>query len=162
MEIFCPLLALCEGNSPFTGDFPSQWPVTRSFDVLIDLRLNKRLSKQSWRGELRRHGAHHGVIVMILNRTPNAAVPSVITIQSWPIHLYVLGPAEKYDTPPTITSCSETMGSAWTKSSFYLHFMPNIVVTNIWWHLFRGSFGSHESLRLIHDIFLYTPHEKPW
>ena len=33
----------------FTGDieFPSQRPVTRSFDVSFDLRLNKRLSKQS-------------------------------------------------------------------------------------------------------------------
>ena len=28
--------------------FPSQRPVTRSFDVFFDLRLNKRLSKQSW------------------------------------------------------------------------------------------------------------------
>ena len=38
------LLALCEGNSPVTGEFPSQRPVTRSFDVFFDLRLNKRLS----------------------------------------------------------------------------------------------------------------------
>ena len=32
------------------GEFigPAQRPVTRSFDVFIDLRLNKRLSKQSW------------------------------------------------------------------------------------------------------------------
>ena len=30
------------------GEFPSQRPVTRSFDVFFDLRLNKRLSKQSW------------------------------------------------------------------------------------------------------------------
>ena len=37
---------LC-GNSPVTGEFPSQRPVTRSFDVFWDLRLNKRLSKQS-------------------------------------------------------------------------------------------------------------------
>ena len=28
---------------------PSQRPVTRSFDIFFDLRLNKRLSKQSWR-----------------------------------------------------------------------------------------------------------------
>ena len=27
---------------------PHKWPVTRSFDVFFDLRLNKRLSKQSW------------------------------------------------------------------------------------------------------------------
>ena len=43
------LLALCVGNSPVTGEFPTQRPVTRSFDVSFDLRLNKRLSKQSWR-----------------------------------------------------------------------------------------------------------------
>ena len=29
-------------------EFSSQRPVTRSFDVFFDLRLNKRLSKQSW------------------------------------------------------------------------------------------------------------------
>ena len=34
------------GNSPVTGKFPSHRPVTRSFDVFFDLRLNKRLSKQ--------------------------------------------------------------------------------------------------------------------
>ena len=34
----------------FTGHrwIPAQRPVTRSFDVFFDLRLNKRLSKQSW------------------------------------------------------------------------------------------------------------------
>ena len=30
------------------GEFPTQRPVTRSFDVYFDLRPNKRLSKQSW------------------------------------------------------------------------------------------------------------------
>ena len=48
METFSALLALRAGNSPVTGEFPSQRPVTRSFDVFFDLRLNKRLSKQSW------------------------------------------------------------------------------------------------------------------
>ena len=47
METFSALLALCAGNSPVTGEFPSQRPVRRSFDVFFDLRLNKRLSKQS-------------------------------------------------------------------------------------------------------------------
>ena len=42
------LLALCAGNSPITGEFPAQRPVTQSFDVFFDLRLNKRLSKQLW------------------------------------------------------------------------------------------------------------------
>ena len=39
---------LCAGNSPVTSEFPSQKPVTRSFDVFFDLHLNKLLSKQSW------------------------------------------------------------------------------------------------------------------
>ena len=49
MEICSALLALCAGNSPVTGEFPSQMPVTLSFDVFFDLCLTKRLSKQSRR-----------------------------------------------------------------------------------------------------------------
>ena len=48
IETFSTLLAICAGNSPVTGEFPSQRPVTWSFDVFYDLRPNKRLSKQSW------------------------------------------------------------------------------------------------------------------
>ena len=61
METFSALLALCAGNSPVPGEFPSQRPVTRSFDVFFDLRLNKRLSEAD---DLRRHRAHHDVTVM--------------------------------------------------------------------------------------------------
>ena len=48
METFSVLLAICAGNSPFSGELPAQRPETRSFDIFFDLRLNKRLSKQSW------------------------------------------------------------------------------------------------------------------
>ena len=48
MESFSAWLAICAGNSPVHGEFPAQRPVTRSFDVVFDLRLNKRLSQQSW------------------------------------------------------------------------------------------------------------------
>ena len=41
-------MAICAENSQVTGEFSAQRPVTRSFDVFFDLRLNKRLSKQSW------------------------------------------------------------------------------------------------------------------
>ena len=47
METFSALLALCAGNSPVPGEFPTQRPVTRSFDIFFDLRLNEQLSKQS-------------------------------------------------------------------------------------------------------------------
>ena len=48
MEAFSALLAICVGNSPVPDEFPSRRPVTQSFDVFFDLRLNKRLNKQSW------------------------------------------------------------------------------------------------------------------
>ena len=38
---------LC-GEFTGPGEFPTQRPVTRSFDVFFHLRLNKRLSKQPW------------------------------------------------------------------------------------------------------------------
>ena len=66
MKTFSTLLALCAGNSPVTGEFPSQRPETRSFDVFFELRLNKRLSEA---GDLRRHCAHYDVIVMISYET---------------------------------------------------------------------------------------------
>ena len=48
MKTFSALLAICAGNSPVTGEFPAQRPVTRSFDVFFGLCLNEWLSKQSW------------------------------------------------------------------------------------------------------------------
>ena len=44
IETFSASLAICAGNSPVTD----ARPVTRSFDIFFDLRLNKRLSKQRW------------------------------------------------------------------------------------------------------------------
>ena len=46
---FSALLALCAGNLPATGEYPSQMPVTGSFDIFFDLCLNKLSRKQSIR-----------------------------------------------------------------------------------------------------------------
>ena len=43
MATFSALLAICA----VPGEFPAQSPVTRSFDIFFDLRLNKWLRKQS-------------------------------------------------------------------------------------------------------------------
>ena len=64
METFSALLTLCAGYSPATSEFPSQRPVKQKFDVFFDMRLNKRLSKQS-RRDLSRHCAHYDVTVML-------------------------------------------------------------------------------------------------
>ena len=58
METFSALLAICAGNSPVPGEFPTQRPVTQSFDVFFDLLPNKQA------GDLRRNRAHYDVIVM--------------------------------------------------------------------------------------------------
>ena len=53
METFPRYWPLCGKFTGHQGDrwiwFPAQRPVTRSFDIFFDLRLNKRLSKQSRR-----------------------------------------------------------------------------------------------------------------
>ena len=64
METFSALLATCAGNSPVPGEFPTQRPVTRSFDVYFDLRPNKRLSKQSWGWWFETPSRHRNVNVM--------------------------------------------------------------------------------------------------
>ena len=48
METFSALLALCSGNSPVTGEFPAQRPMTRRLMFSLICALNKRFSKQSW------------------------------------------------------------------------------------------------------------------
>ena len=69
METFSALLAICAGNSPVTGEFPAQRPVTRSFDVFFDLRLNKGWINNVEAGDLRRHRAHYDVIVMLTKKS---------------------------------------------------------------------------------------------
>ena len=64
METFSALLAICVRNSPVIGEFPSQMPVTRSFDVFLDLRQNKRFRKQWWGCWFESHRAHYDVTVM--------------------------------------------------------------------------------------------------
>ena len=60
METFSALLALCAGNSPVTGEFPPQRPVTRKFDAhfwsapWMNSWVNNREA-----GDLRRHRAHY-------------------------------------------------------------------------------------------------------
>ena len=61
METFSALLAICVGNSPVTGEFPSQRPVTRKFDVF---RTNGWVNNPE-AGDLRRHRAHYDVTAVL-------------------------------------------------------------------------------------------------
>ena len=89
METLSVLLAICTRNSPVTGEFPTQRPVTRSFDGFFDLRLNKRLSKQSWG-----YRAHYDVTVMskyygYINHIKPAARYDITKPKQWPLKLYI-------------------------------------------------------------------------
>ena len=64
METFFALLAICAGNSPVTGEFPTQKPGTRSSDVFFDLRWINGWVNNREAGDLRCHRAHYDVIVM--------------------------------------------------------------------------------------------------
>ena len=78
---------------PF-GEFPAQRPVTRSFYVFFDLRLNERLSKQ-WRGwwfetlshPLWRHRNVGGVWLQLLRWViALTRFPMVVHHDMWVIH----------------------------------------------------------------------------
>ena len=56
----CPLC----GEFTGPGEFPTQRPVTRSFGVFFDLRLNNRWVNNREAGGLRRHRGHYDVNVM--------------------------------------------------------------------------------------------------
>ena len=65
METFSASLAVCAGNSPVTGEFPAQGPVTQSFAVFYLIRawINGWVKNRE-AGDLRRHRAHYDVTVM--------------------------------------------------------------------------------------------------
>ena len=66
METLSALLAICAGNSSVTGEFPTQRPVTRSFDFFICAWINGWVNNGE-AGDLRCHRAHYDVIVMQRN-----------------------------------------------------------------------------------------------
>ena len=90
METFSTSLALCVGNSPVTSEFPSQRPVTRSFDVFFDLTLTNGWANHQDGGDLRCNCAHYDITLMptICNRIKLYLVswtrnhPSVVQLQA--------------------------------------------------------------------------------
>ena len=68
METFSSLLAICAGNSPVSGEFPTQRPVTRNFMFsLICAWINGWVINRE-AGDLWRYRAHYDVNVMIKNQ----------------------------------------------------------------------------------------------
>ena len=108
METFCALLAFCAGNSPVTGEFPSQRPVMRSFDVLLHLHLNKRFSQPSGRrwfdAPLHWLWRHCNASYLILVDAPNVEL-------IWLLHARKSTKRDQWITLIPSSSCSHTLGS---------------------------------------------------
>ena len=64
METFSALLALCVGNSPVTGKFPTQRPATRSLMFSLICAWIKGWVNNREDGDSKRHRAHYDVNVM--------------------------------------------------------------------------------------------------
>ena len=85
-ETFSALLALCEENLPVTGGFPSQSPVTRSFDVFFPERLIEQTIEMLWLETPSRSLWIHCNEIVIFR------LPCIITVTSHERH-YVSNPA---------------------------------------------------------------------
>ena len=61
------LLAICARNSPVTGEFSAQRPVTGSFDGFFFIcdRIKGRVNNGE-AGDLRRHRAHYGIVIIVM------------------------------------------------------------------------------------------------
>ena len=87
METFSKLLALCAGNSLVTGEFPTQRPVTRSFDVFFICTWINHWVNSREAGYMKHHHAHYDVIVIITFIIAVWQVRLMIHIPSIPCHI---------------------------------------------------------------------------
>ena len=93
METFSALLAICVGNSSVPGQFPTQRPVTRRFDVYC-----ARLSKQSWgwwfETQLRPLWRHRNVLCVTIMHTVRTLVWFGLVWMSRRLGIYVWLPGQ--------------------------------------------------------------------
>ena len=74
-------MVLYVGNSSVTAEFPSQRPVTRSFDISFDLRLNKPVWVNNREtGDLRRHRAHYDITVV---QPQSGRLDEILSLLMW-------------------------------------------------------------------------------
>ena len=98
---FSTLLSLCAGNSPVTGEFPSQSPVTALMFSLICAWINCWVNNRD-AGDLRCHGAHYDVTV-ILSDVQNKVWASEIRHYNVFSHWLKTGSAIVKKTDPNIS-----------------------------------------------------------
>ena len=125
METFSALMAIYRGihRSPYNSPYKGQWRGALIF-CLHDLRLNKRLNKQSSGWWLRRHRAHYEVTVMtcIHDSVGDTHILCIMTKTSWNgISCLIL-----------INDLSETLQEKTVEKSWM---NPTLCLSMMWHHL---------------------------
>ena len=87
MKTFSALLAFCVGNSPGTGEFPPQRPVTRSFVFSLICPWTKCWANNRDAGDLNRHHDHYDVTVMESKRPLVASEAVHLSTLIFAIHI---------------------------------------------------------------------------
>ena len=113
METFSALLAICAWNSPVTGEFPTQNPVTRSVDVfLIYAWINGWVNNRE-SGDFRCHRVHYDVTVMTslnFETTDNELIM---------LHIYSLSSVHQLSNTALSYYCFVNHSLWWLDLSFY-------------------------------------------
>ena len=149
------LLAICAGNSPVTREFPAQRPVTRSFDIFFDLRMNNSWVNNGEAGDLRRHRAHYDVIVM------KNALRFTGTLwggfsRKWLISNKKQSSCSWFETPRS--SCDVTL-MRFVVFCFVTSSWP--VVNTVAWHERCGALNHQQLHCLFKRLFRLTTRETP-
>ena len=137
METSSALLALSVGNSPVTGEFPTQRPVTQSFDVFFDLHLNQQLNKQwrhQWFVTLSRSLCHCNVknIGELQDQESICLIPLILPdpciLRYWPVPVLLQAAENPATSRPTMPSVSSV-----TMPRYFppLHVEPHSVSQNV-------------------------------
>ena len=115
------------GNCPVTGKLPAQRPVTQSFDVFFDLRLNERLSKQSW-------GWWFETPSPPLWRHGNVGAEYLIYVFYLPLHDHV---RDKFY---LFIPCDQVYWAQFNRRWLKTHVLVSFHESSLQWFIFRRSF----------------------
>ena len=136
-EPFSAFLDLCSGNSPVTGEFPSQRPVTRSPNAFFDLGLHKRMGKQSWGWRFETPSSLYDVTVMKFIFLSNGCIDieRCLTYTHLGRHYFIKTPCmEKEST--VVLSKIKALLETWEKGKKKLRSTMSNIQTNCHIHLF--------------------------
>ena len=119
---FSALLALCAGNSPVTGEFPSQRPVTRSLMFSLSCAWMNDWINNREAGDLRRH---YDVILWILPwaaKDRRISITGVSNVDLWGFLCYTLDHTfDKQSSPGGVGQIHAHMGSLLWWIMFIVH-----------------------------------------